>query len=278
MVAKFLSTLCLIVTVCVDTISAKITMEELENGVSGHKITENKGNDIPSTAISLHKQARSKVSKDDYKGAIKTLRAAMKLAPRWESIYYDLAYTYFLQKDYVQALKYYITTDKLFNKGFFAAKTAIWSLNHELKTKQLPEGSYYDYLAIELIADKAKQLDSYIKITQSHPEYAPAWAKIATLSLDDEETQKAIDNGLKQMDTNIGIDSETKGILYIQQALIYSNNDENDKAKRTLADLVMSDDVTFNNQNIAKLFLKKLTKHKKSRRKRKNENKDKQDL
>ena len=96
--------------------------------------------------------------------------------------------------------------------------------------------------------------------------------------LDQQQKQKAIDNGLKLIDTDIGIDAETKGMFFIQQALIYSNNNDNDKAKRTLADLIMSADATFHNGNMAKFFLKSLTVKNKKKKKRKKDNKDKHEL
>ena len=252
-------------------------MEQLKDGMYEYKITENKGNKIPSTARSLHNQGRSKGGKGDYKGAIKTLKAAIKQAPQWEYPYYDLAYTYLLQQDYKNALKYYKTTDKLFNKGFFTTKTAVWSLTHELETKKLKKGLYSDYLMIEYFVDESLQKESYKKFAELYPEYAPAWAKTAALENDDMEAkQNAIDNGLKLIDTEIGVDAETKGMLFLQQAIIYSNNNEKEKAKRTLADLIMADDVTFHNQNMGKFFLQTLTS--KSKPKNTNDYGDKQDL
>eukprot|EP01084_Bolivina_argentea_P300771 518712_1 len=235
----------------------KITMKEVEQGVSESQIKPNSGNPIPPTAKTIYQEAIQKRSNGKYKEARDELLFAHNIVPQWEYPLYELAYTYLLQKDYKNALIYYKKTNSLFpsGHGFLNTQTAIWSLRNEKKNNKFKKGLYYDYVMIETL-DKSEQLHAYQQIINTYPYYAPAYNKIALIGNDMETKQNAIDDGLALIDTEFGVDKETGGMLYIQQALMYWENSDFDSAKRVLAELIMGDNVTFHNENMAKWIMK----------------------
>jgi len=205
--------------------------------------------EVSDAAKQLHQAARMHGSKEQYEQAIEKLQEANRLAPDWAFPVYDLAYTYLLNKDFANALKYYKLTDAMKPKGFFTAKTACWSLEKEA-AGEFQEGLYLAYLQIEWMKTDEEQLQLARAIVENIPQYAPAWKVIAQKANDTAERLRAIEQGL-----NAAPDAETKGMLLINKALVKDLQNERQEAINILGALILHESTTLANVELAKYVL-----------------------
>lgn len=236
-----------------DKLGNTISEKELSNitGQVNYEIMNNQN--IDETAKNLHNEARELGQAGKYDLSIAKLQQAIKLQPNWAYPTYDLAYTYLLKGDFDNALKFYKKTDELEPKGFFTAKTALYSLEGEQSGK-FPKGLYTVYMQIEWSDDSNKKLEIAKTITEKVPDFAPAWKELALLLNDKTEQLKAIEQGLLKKP-----DAETKGILEINKAILISESGKSEDAKKLLGDLIFSPDATTSNIALAKFTLKSIT-------------------
>lgn len=235
-----------------DSNGNKISKEELENstGTFNYEIYGIEG--VSDLAKSLHNQARQFGQTGDYKNAIEKLTQANKEAPNWPYPLYDLAYTYLLQDDYENALKYYQLTDKIAPKGFYTSKTALHTLERE-KTGDLQKGLYKSYLYIEWIDNQTDKSEMIKLLVEKFPSFAPAWKEYSSL-LDGQERLKAIEKGLEQ-----NPDMETKGMLLINKALALNENGELENATKILTSVIFDTNSTYGNIEMAKFALNNIS-------------------
>lgn len=204
---------------------------------------------IPSTATTLHQQARQAGGRGDYKTAIALLEQASELAPQWPYPVYDRAFTHLLMKDFDAARKYYLRTLELSPRGFFTTITAVDTLTRE-QNGDLPQGTYLAYLSLEWMGDKSQRDGAIRKMVGQLPQFAAAWKEFASLCDDDNERLVAIENGLKAHP-----DAETKGMLEINRALIFNLRGDRDGAVQLLGKLALDPVSTLGTENSAKAAL-----------------------
>jgi tetratricopeptide (TPR) repeat protein len=237
-----------------DSLGHVLSKSDLLNVTTGQVNYEIMGNqNIDPNASKLHQEARELGQSGKYDLSISKLEQAIKIQPTWAYPFYDLGYTYLLKGDFDNALKFYKKTNELEPKGFFTAKTALYSLEGE-KLGKFPKGLYSMYLQIEWTDDVAKKLEIAKTISEKVPDYAPAWKELSMLLDDQTERLTAIERGLSKQP-----DSETKGILIINKAVILDNSGKKEEAKKILGNLIFSPDVTTGNIELAKFTLKSLT-------------------
>ena len=171
----------------------------------------------------LHNVARQLGQSGKYTEAIEKLREAHKVAPKWPYPVYDMAYTYLLQGDFDNALRYYKLTDELAPRGFYTSKTALHTLEKE-KTGEFQKGLYKSYLSLEWIQDIQEKKEIVQLLVNKFPTFAPAWKDYSSF-LEGKERLEAIDKGL-----TANPDSETKGMLLINKALTINNDGDFDGA------------------------------------------------
>ena len=227
----------------------EIYLSDLD-GVTGEfnwAIMDNKK--IPAKAQTLHQEARHHGGKGEYAQAIEKLLKAHELAPDWAYPVYDLAFTYLLQNDFQNALKYYEVTNSIEPRGFFTAKTAYWSLKKE-QEGVFPQGLYLGYMQIEWSNSEEEKLKIAHAIVNKFPSYAPAWKEIASRSDDQEERLKAVENGLAA-----DPDTETRGALLINKALIMDVKGETEEAKKILGELIFDENASPANVELAKFVM-----------------------
>lgn len=231
----------------------KISKEELatSTGRFNYEIYGVEG--VSDLAKSLHSQARQFGQTGDYKNAIEKLTQANKEAPNWPYPLYDLAYTYLLQDDYENALKYYQLTDKIAPKGFYTSKTALHTLERE-KAGDLQKGLYKTYLSLEWIDNQAAKSKMIKFLVEKFPSFAPAWKDYSSL-LEGQERLKAIEKGLEQ-----NSDMETKGMLLINKALAINENGELENATKILTSVIFDSNSTYGNIEMAKFALNNISK------------------
>lgn len=200
-------------------------------------------------AEALHQKGREEAGKGNYEAGIKLFKEAQTLAPQWPYPPYDLAYTYLLQGDHKNALKYYLQTDQLSPNGFFTCKTALWSLEKEAKGIY-PKGLYLLYIEIEWAPSAEEKIKIAKKIVESHPDYAPAWKELFILLETKEEKMEALEKGLKN-----DPDPETKGILLANKAAQLYQNQQKKEARELLNQIIQDPQASFASKGIAKTLL-----------------------
>jgi len=227
----------------------QISLDDLKGstGTYNWQIMEDKN--ISNEAQQLHQEARQHGGNGEYDLSIKKLKKANKLAPDWAYPIYDLAFTYLLQQDFSNALKYYQMTDEMEPRGFFTAKTAHWSLKKE-KEGKFNEGLYLAFMQIEWMNSEEEKLEFAKTIVDKFPEYAPAWKVIASKSSNNEERLVAAEKGL-----NADPDEETKGMPLINKALVKDVQEKTEEAKKILGELIVNEETTLANIEMAKLVL-----------------------
>ncbi len=238
-----------------DSNGNKISKEELatSTGIFDYEIYGIKG--VSDLAKSLHNQARQFGQIGDYKNAIEKLTQANKEAPNWPYPLYDLAYTYLLQDDYENALKYYQLTDKMAPKGFYTSKTALHTLERERKG-ELKKGLYKSYLSLEWINNPTEKKEMIKLLVGKFPSFAPAWKDYSSL-LEGKERLNAIEKGLEE-----NPDTETNGMLLIKKALVVNENGNFKEASELLTGVIFDTNSTFSNIEMAKFVLNNLTENK----------------
>lgn len=140
-----------------DSSGKQISKEELSKSTGKFDFQIYGAEGVPEIAKQLHNQARTFGQMGDHSKAIETLLKAHELAPKWPYPLYDLAYTYLIQDDSENALKYYRLTDELAPRGFFTSKTALFTLEKE-KKGEYPSGIYQLYMSLEWIDDPEVKL------------------------------------------------------------------------------------------------------------------------
>lgn len=235
-----------------DSFGHKISKTELMNSNGTFNYSIYGIEEVPESAKQLHDRAREFGQNGKYEKSIEALLEANKLAPKWPYPLYDLAYTYLLQDDYENALKYYRLTDSLAPNGFFTSKTALYTLEGEEKGT-FKSGLYKMYLSLEWINNPTEKLEMTKKLISSFPTFAPGWKDYANL-LEGEERENAIEKGL-ELDSDI----ETKGMLQINKALILDNKGESNKAKDILTSIIFNTKSTYGNIEMAKFALNNIT-------------------
>ncbi|MFD2907408.1 tetratricopeptide repeat protein [Flavobacterium ardleyense] len=231
----------------------KILKEDLENssGIFNYEIYGIEG--VSDLAKSLHSQARQYGQSGNYQKAIENFEQANKEAPNWAYPLYDLAYTYLLQDDYDNALKYYQLTDKVAPKGFYTSKIALHTLERE-NAGDLQKGLYKSYVSLEWIDNQAEKTEMIKLLVEKFPSFAPAWKDYSSL-LEGNERLNAIEKGLEQ-----NADMETKGMLRINKALVINENGYYKKASEILTEVIFDKNSTFGNIEMAKLVLNNISK------------------
>jgi tetratricopeptide (TPR) repeat protein len=231
----------------------QLTSKDLENvtGTYNWEATDDKK--IPDEAKQLHQEARKLGESGKFSEAIDKLTKANELAPDWAYPAYDLGYTYLLQKDLKNSIKYYELTDKIEPKGFYTAKTALWSLRKE-QDGDFPPGLYQTYMQIEWMGTDAEKIEMAKKITGKFPAYAPAWKELAYKLKDNEERKQATEKGLSS-----DPDLETKGSLLINKAIISDLEGKKEDAKKILGEVIFAKDSTLANVELAKYVMASIT-------------------
>ncbi|HEX6426612.1 MAG TPA: tetratricopeptide repeat protein [Niastella sp.] len=237
-----------------DSAGNVLSKDDLANFTGEVKYEGVSNKSIDPKAKSLHEEARKLGQSGNYDLAIAKLEQAIQIQPDWAYPVYDLAFTYLLKQDFDKALDYYKKTDELEPKGFFTAKTALYSLEGE-KAGKFPQGLYTVYSQIEWAGDSSRKLQLTKAIIEKTPAFAPAWKELALLSNNKEEKEKAIAQGLSN-----NPDAETKGILLINKAIILSESGKKEEAITLLGNLIFSKDATTANVEMAKFTLQSITK------------------
>lgn len=93
-------------------------------------------------------------------------------------------------------------------------------------------------------------------VTDSFPNYAAGWKEYSNL-VDGTERENAINTGL-ELETDI----ETRGILLINKALLYSNKGEKEKAINILGEIILDPMSSLGNVELDRFALKSLTDNK----------------
>jgi tetratricopeptide (TPR) repeat protein len=205
--------------------------------------------EVPAEARSLHQHAKLAGQSGDYRKAIALLEQASNLSPQWPYPVYDMAFTYLLMKDTENARRYYRKTIDLSPRGFFTAITAIDTLDREQKG-DLPAGTYFAYLSLEWTNDPAERARIVHTLVQRIPGFAPGWKELAAISKNEAEKLSAIERGLAAYP-----DSETKGLLQINRALVLHLKGDREGAIRLLAELALDPASTYATEHMAKATL-----------------------
>ncbi len=227
----------------------KLSRQDLEGATGEYNWEVMETKNISEEAQRLHQEARQHGGSGEYDKSIEKLKKASELAPNWAYPLYDLAYTYLLQKDFTNALKYYTLTDEMEPRGFFTAKTARWSLDHE-EAGKFQSGLYLAFMQTEWMESDEEKLQVAKAVTSKFPGYAPAWKIIASKSSDMNERLHAVEQGL-----NSNPDAETKGMLAINKALVLDMQSKKDEAQDILGKMIFSKETTLSNVEIAKFVL-----------------------
>jgi tetratricopeptide (TPR) repeat protein len=198
-------------------------------------------------AVALHNQARESGQRGNFPDALAALEKAISIEPDWAYPYYDMAFTYLLQQNFQQALKYYTLADEKSPRGFFTVKMARHTLEKE-KEGVFPEGLYLYYLQSEWTDDKQEKLKLISSITSQFPAFAPAWKDLANLLDDTNARMHALDSGLAQDG-----DSETMNNLRIAKALLLDYTGNKTEAHTLITELLRRNDLTDANAQIGKL-------------------------
>ena len=230
-----------------------LTMDDLRGATGTFRYEIIGSSNVPLEAHSLHEKAREAGGQGDYKKSIELLEKASALAPQWPYPIYDRAYTYLLMKDYDNARRDYQETVRLSPRGFFTAITAVDTLEKE-KKGDLPIGTYLAYVSLEWIQDEGQKERALRQLVKNLPQFAPGWKELATL-VDDKELLSTIEKGLAASP-----DSETKGILQINKALLLNRSGDHDAAIRLLGELALDPNSPGDTEQMAKASLANIVK------------------
>ncbi len=226
-------------------------VKDLKEGPVAYQVSG--GQRVPPRADQLHRAARAKGESGDYAAALTLLRQASEIAPVWPYPYYDMAFTYLLQGDMTNALLKYREVDRLEPKGFFTAKTALWTLEREDKGV-FPKGTYLAYVSLEW-SEPDKKRDLIERMITNVPVFAPAWKERALLV-------KATDQRLAFIEKALSLDPdpETYGICILNKAALLNSSGKATEAKQMVEELARSDSSTLGTKALAKETLKAFTK------------------
>ncbi|MFT5619351.1 MAG: tetratricopeptide (TPR) repeat protein [Arenicella sp.] len=238
-----------------DSAGNAISKEELSKSTGNFNYQIHGIGNVPQSAQVLHNEARAFGQAGDYKSAIEKLQKAHEEAPNWAYPPYDLAYTYLLQDDYENALKYYQLTDKIEPKGFYTSKIALHTLGREM-SGDLKEGVYKSYISLEWIDNEAEKKEITKMLVSTFPDFAPGWNKYAVF-LEGKERMDALEKGL-----SLDSDIQTKGSLLINKALSLSEVGNHETASEILMKIIFDSASTFGNIELAKFALNNISENK----------------
>ncbi|MEL6562723.1 MAG: hypothetical protein AAFQ94_31430 [Bacteroidota bacterium] len=234
-----------------DSVGNRITKEELSKSNGSFNYTIIGAGNISQEAIVAHEEGRRYASAGDYDRAFAKFSEAIQHSPEWPYPVYDLAYSYLLQDDYVNALKYYKLTDSLAPKGFFTSKVALYTLTGEKMGKFKP-GLYKMYVSLESLLSDTEREEMTKVLVSTFPDFAPGWKEYANF-LAGEQRLAAIETGLK-----LDCDVQTSGTLLINKALFLANEEKKSEAKEILTDVIFNPESTLGNIELAKFALNNL--------------------
>lgn len=225
-----------------------ISQEELSQATGTYNFELYGTEGVSKKARDLMTTGRKQGMTGDYANALKTLEEAHTEAPAWPYPPYEMAYTYLLQDDYPNALKYYQLTDQLAPRGFYTCKTALHTLKREEKGT-FPRGLYKSYLSFESIQGKGQKKKLFKTMTRQYPNFALGWQEYSVY-LEGKEKLDAIETGL-----GLQPDAETKGVLLINKAMALDLSGDSQKASILLVDLIFDPNTTLSNVEFAKFVL-----------------------
>ena len=258
---RFRVTICLTISLCLATATHAaelvfkdksgrvITMEDLKNASGKFDWEVRAGKPVPQEAIRLHELGRASGRNGNNKAAIEYFEKAAKVAPDWPYPLYDAAFAYLLTADFERAYDLYKKVDVMAPRGFFTAKTAVYSLKGEMNG-DFPKGTYLYFLSLEWETDSSKKLQIIENLLAKAPKFAPAWKAKAALENNDEKRLNFLEMGLK-----VKPDPETKGFLLINKALMLHRLEKNSEAIEILGNLVLDPASPLDIETIAKKTL-----------------------
>ncbi len=237
-----------------DKVGRTITTEDLKDASGKFNWEIRSDKPVPEEAKRLHQLGRDAGQRGDSKTAIKSFEDASKLAPDWPYPLYDTAYTYLLMGDSSRAFELYKRVDDMSPRGFFTTKTAVHSLRGELGGA-FPKGTYLYFLSTEWTTDTSKQLNIADQLLAKAPKFAPAWKVKALLESDDGKRLGYLENGLQASP-----DTETKGFLLINKAILLHRQGKKTEAVRILGELALDQTSPLDIEAIARKSLAILAK------------------
>jgi tetratricopeptide (TPR) repeat protein len=226
-------------------------VKDIRNGAAAYQVVG--GPSIPARAEELHRQARAKGESGDYASALTLLGKASELAPDWPYPPYDMAFTYLLQGDMTNALLKYRETDRLEPKGFFTAKTALWTLERE-ERGIFPKGTYLAFVSLEW-TEPVKKREMIVRMTTNLPAFAPGWKERALIEKTTEQRLACLEKALL-----LDPDPETYGTCILNKAALLNSSGRATEAKQMVEELVRNESSTLGTLALAKEVLKTLPK------------------
>lgn len=222
----------------------KIKEAEAKFEVSGHET-------VPNEAKRLHEEGRELGAKQNYMVAAAMFEKASSLAPDWPYPKYDLAYMRLMLGDAKNALVLYKEVDRMSPKGFFTAKTAIWTLEREA-SGAFPEHTYWAYVLGEALGMPQRR-ELMEKMINKVPTFAPAWKELFYLSENDPNRDAYLAKAL-----SLNPDADTYGICKINFASRIAGKGDIESAKKILTELISDEASTSGNVTLAKAILHNL--------------------
>ncbi len=204
---------------------------------------------IPEKAIENYYKGRLQGEKGEYTLALDWFKQALKIAPNWSYPLYDMAYVLLFLGERQKAYNLYIQVDKMHPRGFYAVKTAIHTLEREIKA-ELPGDTYKFFLTIKQEIDIDKKDDLLDYLLDRCTNFAPAWLeKYKTVNSQNEQLF-CLSKGI-----SYDSDAETKGLMLINQAVVFLNSNRKTEAYNILSELVFDKNLTLQNEHLAKALL-----------------------
>jgi tetratricopeptide (TPR) repeat protein len=226
-----------------------LTKADIQNASGKFNWEIRSGKPVPDEARRLHELGRGAGQRGESKTAIEHFEKAAKVAPDWPYPLYDAAYTYLLMGDFGKAYELYKRVDDMTPRGFFTVKTAVHSLQREMKG-EFPKGTYLYFLSIEWARDTSEKLQVANQLVSKVPLFAPAWKAKATLEDDSEKRLSYLEKGLKASP-----DVETRGFLLINKALVLHDRGRKAEALQILGELALDPTSPLDIEAIAKKSL-----------------------
>lgn len=208
-----------------------------------------KKDNIPEKAVDHYNKGRIHGEKGEYALALDWFKQTLKIAPNWSYPLYDMAYVLLFLGEWQKAYNLYKQVDKIYPRGFYATKTAIHTLSRETKNK-LPGDTYKFFLTIKQEEDMDRKDELLDYLLDRCTEFAPAWLeKYKTVNSQNEQLF-CLSKGL-----SYNSDPETKGLMLINQAVVFLNSNRKTEAYNILSELVFDENLTLQNEHLAKALL-----------------------
>jgi tetratricopeptide (TPR) repeat protein len=229
-----------------DGAGRELTRKDLD-GISGTVRWEVIGaGAIPEEASRLHTEGRGAGGRGEYARALELLGEAYRLAPDWPYPLYDIAFTYLLQGDSAKAEEYYAEVDRMAPRGSFTAKTSLDCLRRE-RAGIVPSGFCKAFATLEWMNDTVEKRALLEDIVEQFPAFPAAWKELSQLLDDDDARLRAITRGLEH-----DPDSETKGMLLINRAIVLHRRGDREGAVTILGELALDPQSTLGTEMLAK--------------------------